>query len=405
MTVYNFKARNKEGVLVDSTMEAENEQAVISKLKAQDYFVIEVNRNLAKQQININIGIFNKVRLRDLAIMTRQFSTLINSGMSLVESLEVLSRQTSNEKLSKVLIDVRQNVESGLSLSEAMAKHPGVFSSMYLSLVNAGEMGGALDITLNRLATFLEKENEMRLRINNKTAYPKFVLAFAIVIVIAMIIFIIPTFKGIYDDLGVELPTITKMVILVGDIFKKWYTYIILIGLFFGFRYLNRKILSTPGGRRFFDRIRMKIPKIGDIIRKIAISRFSRTLGTLIASGVPILRSLEILKGVTDNAIIDDAIDDIIEDIKEGESISNPMGKHKVFTPMMVQMVSVGERSGTIDDMLEKISDFYDEEVTNSVEIITTILEPLMLLVVALIVAVILLSLYIPLFSIYQNIG
>jgi len=405
MTVYNFKARNKEGALIDSTMEAESEADVISKLKAKEYFVIEVNRNLAKQQINLNIGIFNRIKLRDLSVMTRQFATLISSGMSLVESLDVLSRQTANERLSKVLDDVRINVESGLSLSEALSKHTDVFSSMYISLVNAGEMGGALDITLNRLATFLEKENEMRMRINNKTAYPKFVMAFAIVIVIAMIIFIIPTFKGIYDELGAELPTITKVVIFIGDIFKKWYTYIILIGGFFGIRYLNRKILSTPKGKHLFDTFKMKIPKIGDIMRKIAISRFGRTLGTLIASGVPILRSLEILKGVTENSIIDDAIDDIVEDIKEGESISTPMAKHKVFTPMMVQMVSVGERSGTIDDMLEKISDFYDEEVTNSVDVITTIIEPMMLLVVALIVAVILLSLYIPLFSIYQNIG
>ena len=404
MSVYSYKVRDQSGDLIESTMEAENEGVVLSKLRDEKYFIIKVKKSIGSQKINLKIDLFNKITIKDISIFTRQFSTLISSGMALIESLNVLSKQTSNKRLANIILDVRRNIETGLSLSESLAKHKKIFPKMYTSLVNAGETGGVLDETLDRLATFLEKENTMKTKINNKTAYPKFVLGFAVVIIIALILFIIPTFQEIYDELGTELPSITKFVIFIGSLFKKWYFYVAIVLIIFGGRYCIRKIGNTKKGRRMIDNMRIKFPKIGDIIRKIALSRFSSTLGTLIKSGVPILRSLEIVKGITNNSIIDDAVDDISKNVMEGESVATPMLKYNIFTPMMIQMIAVGERSGTLDSMLSKISDFYDEEVSNSVDIIATVLEPIMLLFVALIVGVILLSMYLPLFNIYQSI-
>jgi len=286
-----------------------------------------------------------------------------------------------------------------------MAKYPQVFSKLYISMISAGESAGVLDETLDKLANFLEKEENIRLKIKNKTAYPKFVLGFAVVIMIAIIIFIVPTFQGIYEELGVPLPAITRFIIAIGDLFKKFYTYIILILLIVGGRLAFRKFITTPRGRYIFDNIRISFPKIGEIIKKISLARFSRILGTLISAGVPILRSLDIIRGVSDNVIIDSALEDIKNNISEGESISIPMARYKIFTPMMIQMVAVGERSGALDDILAKVADFYDEEVSNSIETIITVLEPILLLIVAVMVAIIVLSLYLPLFNVYQYIS
>ncbi|MDZ7838188.1 MAG: type II secretion system F family protein [Actinomycetota bacterium] len=222
---------------------------------------------------------------------------------------------------------------------------------------------------------------------------------------VAIVIFIVPTFQGIYDELGADLPLLTKAIIAIGDQFKKFYTYIIIIVLVVGGRLAFKKFIESPQGRYIFDNFKISLPKVGEIIKKIALARFTRILGTLISAGVPILRSLDIIKGVSDNAIIDNALEDIKDNISEGESISVPMYKYKVFTPMMVQMVAVGERSGSLDTILNKVADFYDEEVSNSIDTIITVLEPIMLLVVAVMVAIIVLSLYLPLFNVYQYIS
>ena len=404
MTLYNYRVRNGKGEVENGSIEAKSEEEVLSKLKNMDFFIIELNKSKeAKAKgLNINLNIFNRINIRSVAIFTRQFSTLITSGLSLIESLTVLAEQEANKRFSDIIFDVRRNIESGLSLSESLAKHKDVFTRLYISMVSAGEMGGTLDKALDRLATSLERENEMNLKIRNKTAYPKFVLGFAVIVLMALILFIVPTFKGIYDELGAELPLMTKIVIFVGDLFKKWYFYLILITLVVGGRYLFRKIINSPKGRYYYDSIRIGFPKIGDILKKISLSRFSRNLGTLISAGVPILRSLDIVKGVADNIIIDNAISDIRIGIKEGESISVPMSKFHIFPPMMIQMVSVGEKSGSLDDMLNKIADFYDNEVSNSVDIIVTVIEPLLLLLVGFIVGFIVISMYLPIFNIYQ---
>ena len=406
MASYNFRARNSQGELIEDTMDSPSQEAVLARLKEMNYFVIEVKEAKPSfKNISFDIGFLNRIKLRDLGDFTRQFSTLISSGMSLIESLEVLREQTTNKKFSEIILNIRRSIESGLTLSESMAKHPQLFTKLYISMISAGESAGVLDQTLDKLANFLEKEENIRLQINNKTAYPKFVLGFAVIIMAAIIIFIVPTFQGIYEELGAELPVLTKAIISIGDLFKKWYTYIILIILVLGGRLAFKKFIATPRGKYIIDNFKISIPKIGEIIKKIALARFSRIFGTLISAGVPLLRALDIIKGVSDNSIIDNALEDIKNNISEGESISIPMSKYKVFTPMMVQMVAVGERSGSLDNILIKVADFYDQEVSSSIDTIITVLEPVMLLVVAVMVAIIVLSLYLPLFNVYQYIS
>jgi len=404
MALYNYRVRNNQGAIESGSMEAESEDAVLSKLKNMGFLVIELTKSseTGKRNLSINLNFLNKIKNRDIAVFTRQFSTLIFSGLSLIESLTVLGEQESNKRFSEIILDVRKNIESGLSLSESLAKHEDVFSRLYVSMVSAGEMGGTLDKTLDSLATFLEKENEMKLKVRNKSAYPKFVLVFAFVIVIAIIMFIVPTFKGIYDELGVELPLMTKILIFIGDLFKKWYFYLVLIILVVGGRNLYRKVIKSPKGRYHYDNLRISLPKIGDILKKISLSRFSRNLGTLTSAGVPILRALDITKGISDNIIIDNAIEKIRSGIREGENIAIPMAKFDIFPPMMIQMVSVGEKSGSLDSMLNKIADFYDNEVSNSIDIIITIIEPMLLLLVGIMVGFIVISMYLPMFNMYK---
>ncbi|TET49732.1 MAG: type II secretion system F family protein [Actinomycetota bacterium] len=403
MATFDYRARDNSGEIISATLEAASEDALITKLKDQDLLVLEIKKHREEKikGTKKSFSFFNRIKPRDLAVFTRQFATLISSGMSLIESLVVLERQTANPKFIEIIASVRMDIESGHSLSEGMSKHK-IFTKLYLSLIRAGETGGVLDESMENLADFLEKDEDIRLQIRNKTAYPKFVLGFAVVITLVIIVFLVPTFKEIYDDLGVQLPAMTRAVIWVGDLFKNIFFYIITIVLIVGGRYLFKKFRETQRGRYIIDNIRINVPKMGDVIKKMALSRFARYLGTLLSAGVPILSALDIVKGVTDNVLIDNAIGDIKNNIRRGENISGPMAKNNVFPPMMVQMTAVGEKTGTLDTNLIRISNFYDTEVASTIEILLAILEPVMLLFVALIVGTIVISMYLPLFNIYQ---
>jgi type IV pilus assembly protein PilC len=407
MTLYNYKVKTSQGELLKGSLEGSSEAEVISELRNKKYLILDIslpstlNKDIASKP---GFSLFSRISTRDLSIFTRQFSILINSGMSLMEALGVLVEQTVNKKLQSVLLDVRKNIESGLSLSESFQKHKNVFSKLYISMVNAGEMAGILDRTLNDLAVFLEKENAIQLQIRNKTAYPKFVLGFAVVVMMALIIFIIPIFQNAYAGLGAQLPLLTRIVIKFGSALKTPWFYLIAAIVFFGGRYLFRKGLSTSKGRYYFDNMRIKIPKLGSLIKIIALSRFARTLSVLLTAGVPILKSLEIVKGVSNNMIIDNAINEIKESIRQGENIAVPLSRYKIFPQMLIQMVNVGEKSGTLDIILNKVADFYDSEIASSIEILMTILEPMMLLLVAGMIAVVVVAMYLPMFKIYQYI-
>jgi len=403
MATFKYRARDKNGKILTGSMDTASEDTLVSSLKEKGLLILDITKTKDDKKTGLkrNIALFDRVRARDLVVFTRQFSTLISSGMSLIESLVVLENQTGSEKFQKIIEQIRVDIESGHSLSEAMGKHK-IFSRLYISLIRAGETGGVLDQSMENLADFLEKDEKVRLQVRNKTAYPKFVLGFAVVITLVIIVFLVPTFKEIYDDLGVQLPAMTRAVIWVGDLFTNIFFYLIVIVVAVGGRYLFRWYRGTPNGARTIDTIRINVPKMGDIIKKMALSRFARYLGTLMAAGVPILSALDIVKGVTDNVLLDNAISDIKENIRKGENISTPMAEYSIFPPMMVQMTAVGEKTGTLDTNLVKLSDFYDSEVENSIEIMLTILEPMMLLVVALLVGTIVISMYLPLFNIYQ---
>ena len=407
MSTYNYTVRDSNGEIVAGTIDADTQDTVISKLKNMGYYIVSIDRPREEkkkfQNKTLSFSFFNRIKIRDMVVFTRQFATLISSGMSLLESLIVLEKQTTNPKFKTIISEIRMYVESGHSLSESMERYPNVFNRLFVSLIRAGEAGGLLDRTMNDLAGFLEKEEEIKMKIRNKTAYPKFVLAFAVFISMVIIIFLVPSFQGIYSELGAELPAITQMVISIGNLFKKFYFYIILFVVVFGGRYLFRKFVRTPRGRYAMDSFKIHIPKFGDLFKKMSLSRFSRHFGILLATGVPILNSLEIAKGVADNVLIDAALEKIKKGIREGENISDPMSKMEIFPPMMIQMIAVGERTGTLDEISTKIADFYDKEVSNTIDILVTILEPIMLLAVALFIGIIVISMYLPMFNIYQN--
>ncbi len=407
MATYNYMVRSLKGDVVEGSIDGDTQDLVATKLKDMGYFIVNINKfkedKIKIKNKTLSFSIFNRIKAREMVVFTRQFSTLISSGMSLLESLIVLEKQTTNPKFKTVISEIRMYVESGHSLSESMERHTSVFNRLYVNLVRAGEAGGVLDRTMNDLGDFLEKEEEIRSKVKSKTAYPKFVLAFAVVITFVIILFLVPTFKGIYDELGATLPVLTQVVISIGDLFKKIYFYIILAAVVFGGRYLFKRFVRSTRGRYLMDRIKIHIPKLGDLFKKMALARFSRHFGILLATGVPILNSLEIAKGVADNVLISDALEKIRKGIREGENISDPMSRMEVFPPMMIQMIAVGERTGTLDDISAKIADFYDKEVSNSIDMLVTILEPIMLLFVALLVGGIVLSMYLPMFNIYQN--
>lgn len=408
MTAFNYTVRNLTGELVKGSIDAETQDMVVSKLREMDYFVVSIDEIKESKPLTLSKGgsksfsFFNRIKIRDMVVFTRQFATLISSGMSLLESLTVLEKQTINPKFSNIISEIRINVESGHSLSESMAKYSNVFTDIYISLIRAGEAGGVLDKTMNDLAEFLEKEEEIRLKIRNKTAYPKFVLGFAVVITFVIIVFLVPTFESIYEELGAQLPIITEVIIYIGNLFKNIYFYLILGVLIFGGRYFFKRAMRTPRGKYVMDNIKINIPKFGDMFKKMSLSRFARHFGVLLTTGVPILSSLEISRGVAGNVLVDNAIDRIRKGIREGENIADPMSKMTVFPPMMIQMMAIGEKTGTLDEIAIKIADFYDREVSNSIDILVTILEPLMLLFVAGVIGAIVMSMYLPMFNIYQ---
>ena len=405
MAAYIYTAKDSKGEIIKGSIDGETQDVAVSKLREMGYFIVSIDKARDEKsglRKPITFSFFNRIKIRDMVIFTRQFSTLISSGMSLLESLTVLEKQTLSTKLAKIISEIRVNVESGHTLSESMAEHPIVFNRLFISLIRAGEAGGVLDRTMNDLAVFLEKEEKLRQTVKNKTAYPKFVLAFAVVITMVMIIFLVPSFEGIYASLGAQLPSITRGILYIGSLFKNIYFYIILAVVVFGGRYLFKRFARSEKGRHIIDKIKIKLPKVGELFIKMSLARFTRHFGILLGTGVPILNSLEIAKGVADNILIDEALEKIKVSIREGENISEPMSKIPLFPNMMVQMMAVGERTGTLDSISNKIADFYDDEVSNTIDILVTILEPMMLLVVATLIGTIVISMYLPMFNIYQ---
>ena len=400
-TTYAYKVRDRGGKLVSGTLDADSQAAVAAKLRQMGFAPILIEENKASLgKTEIKLPWSGKVKPKDIAVFSRQFATMINSGLSLLRALNILSEQTQNAMLARTIGEVRTDVEKGLSLSAALAKHPKVFKRLYVAMIRAGEIGGVLDSVLLRLAENLEKDVALRQKIKSAMTYPTVVFCLVIMIMIGMLIFVVPTFKNLYRDLGGDLPLPTRVLIVLSDKAKQfWYILAaLMIGLWVGLR----RWVNTEKGRGKWDAMKLRVPIFGQLVHKSALSRFSRTLSVLMRSGVPILQSLEIVRETVNNTVVSNAVQDVAASVKEGESIAKPLERHDIFPPMVVQMISVGEETGALDTMLAKISDFYDQEVEATVEALTSLIEPVLIAVMGVVVGGMVVALYMPMFNIIK---
>jgi type IV pilus assembly protein PilC len=398
---YAYKVRTKEGRVLEGKMEATGEGAVAARLRQQGYTPVQISKD-AKVSMRKEIQFrAPKVKLKDLAIFSRQFATMINSGLSLLRTLNILSEQTENPTLAKTIGFLRDDIERGSSLSGAMSKYPKVFNTLFVSMVKAGETGGQLDTVLMRVADGFEADYKLRQKIKSAMTYPVVVAVIALSLVIVMLLFVVPTFAGMFDDLGGELPLPTKILMTISQQAK----FLVPIGIVLavvGFIVHKRLKANSAPYRLRFDKLKLKIPVFGDLFQKVAVSRFARTLALLLRAGVPVLQALDIVADSTGNEVLARAAIDVKESVRSGEAMASPLEHHKVFPPMVVQMISVGEDTGAIDSMLDKISDFYDQEVESTTESLTSLIEPIMIGVLGAIVGAMVIALYMPMFKIFD---
>jgi type IV pilus assembly protein PilC len=398
-TTYAYRVRDRQGKLLGGTLEAENEQAVVAKLRQLGYAPVSIEaEKSAGLKAEVRLPGSGRVKLKDLAVFSRQFATMINSGLSLLRALTTLGEQTANKRLAQIVVLVRAEVEKGVSLSAAMAKHPKAFNRLYVSMVRAGEVGGFLDQVLVKVAETFEKEVALAGKIKSAMTYPVVVFIMVLGIVAAMLVFIVPTFQSLYESLGGKLPLPTQLLINASNILRRFFLLVLLaVGLLvFGFR----RWKATQRGRSLVDKFKLKVKVFGPLFHKTALSRFSRTLSTLIRSGVPILQALEIVGETVNNAVISRAVHDVQGSVREGESLATPLSKHATFPPMVVQMMAVGEETGALEVMLAKVADFYDQEVEAAVASLTSLIEPILTAVMGAAVGGMVIALYMPLFNI-----
>jgi type IV pilus assembly protein PilC len=333
-----------------------------------------------------------------VVVFTRQLATMINAGLTILRALAILTEQTQSKALAGVAREMTQDIERGLSLSQAVARHPTVFPPVYLSMVRAGESGGALDTIMLRMADTLEKQLELRGKIRSAMSYPIAVAGIVVLIVSAMLVFVVPMFEGMYDDLGGELPLPTRLLISVSGLATRFWWLVAMLGA--GGGVALRRWKSTPAGRLAFDRCKLRLPVFGQLVHKTAVARFTRTFGSLIRSGVPVMESMDIVAETSGNAVMGTAVLEAKERVRGGEPVSTALGSHTVFPPMVVQMMAVGEETGALDDMLEKIADFYDSEVSATVDSLTSLIEPLLMVFMGVSVGGMVVALYMPMFQI-----
>jgi type IV pilus assembly protein PilC len=403
MATYAFKALDLSGASTKGEMEAGDKQAVAAQLRSKGLIVVDIEEQAPANAGDI-LARFRRVKADDLVIATRQLSTMVNSGMSLLRALYIIEEQTENDKLRDIWIEVRKDVEAGLALSDSLRKHPDVFNDLYVAMVEAGETGGILDSTLIRVAEQLEKDAALRRQIKAAMVYPMMIGGFAFVVLFALVTFLVPVFETIFKDFGGELPAITKFTVWLSHMMtQRWY---VIFGSMFGVVWLFRQWKKTERGRMQWDTLKLKFPmKIGDIVQKVALARFSRTFSGLIAAGVPMLEAIDITGKTSGNKVIEKAMNEVRESVKKGGSLTAPMMEVPEAFPIMVtQMIGVGEETGALETMMTKVADFYEEQVAAAVKALTSILEPIMIVVVGAIVGFIVIAMYLPMFKVYDSI-
>ncbi len=400
-TTYEYSVRDRSGNVVSGTLDAESPSAVASKLKSMGYAPMSISEHKAGMKRDLTLpGMGAKVKLKDLAVMSRQFATMINSGLSLLRALNILSEQTPNKKLAEVLGEVRNEVETGQSLSNALASHEDVFPPLMVNMVRAGEVGGFLDQVLLQIAANYEAEVKLRGKIKSAMTYPVVVFVIALLAVTGMLLFIVPVFAKMFDGLGATLPTPTLILVNLSNLLKTFFPIILILGIVS--LVVWKKIKRDERVRNFVDPLKLKLPVFGNLFQKIALSRFTRNFGTLLHAGVPILQSLDIVADTSGNVVVARAVRDVQESVRNGESLTQPLANHSVFPPMVVQMLAVGEDTGALDAMLHKISDFYDQEVEATTEALTSLIEPLMIAVLGGMVGSMIIALYLPIFKVFD---
>jgi type IV pilus assembly protein PilC len=394
---YTYEVRDQSGKTISGTIVADSQALVLERLKEQGMVPVKVALQ-KKVNLKMEFNVRTKVKLKDLAIFSRQFSTMVSSGLPMLRALATLENQTSSKALATAVSEVRQDVERGSSLSASMAKHPKVFNNLYVAMVKSGETGGVLDAVLDRLAGNLEREVSLRGRIKSAMTYPIVVLGFVTLIMMAMLLFIVPQFKSIYAELHGTLPLPTRILLAVSDAVRTKLPFVLVAIAVIVFLFKRWK--KTANGRHAVDKFKLKAPIFGPLFQKTALSRFSRTLSVMSKSGVPIIQALDVVAETVNNAVMSEAVRDVQESVKQGESLAKPLSRHEVFPGMVVQMLTVGEETGALDTMLEKIAQFYDDEVTAAVDSLTSILEPVMIAVVGGAVGLAVIALYMPMFNI-----
>ncbi|MHB0978507.1 MAG: type II secretion system F family protein [Thermoleophilia bacterium] len=401
MSTYTYTGRPAGGNQTTGEIQGDSKAAVAAELRRRGLTVLSLEEKKGLPDLSELMEGFTKIKLRDKVIFSRQFATMINAGLALLRALYILEAQTENPRFRKILGMVRQDVEAGMPLSDSIEKHPVAFDRLFVSMVRAGEVGGVLDQTLERLAIQLEKDDSLRRSVKSAMTYPILIGVFAIVVLFALIIFVIPVFGAMYDDLGGQLPLLTRIMVAASD-FLRGFWFVVFPAMFLAIYGLKR-LKNTKVGRETWDKTKLRLPmQLGSIVQKIAVSRFSRTLGTLVSSGVPILQAIEITGRTSGNTVIEYAMEGVKENIKGGDSIARPLEKISVFPPMVTQMIAIGEETGALDTMLHKIADFYEDEVDAAVKSLTSILEPIMMIFIGGIVGLVVVSMYLPIFNLFQ---
>ncbi|MDZ4832632.1 MAG: type II secretion system F family protein [Candidatus Melainabacteria bacterium] len=405
---YIYTIRDSQGKMREAIAQADSPAILRTRLSARGLDVIDIKERggmTAKQmyvRVNDVLLQFERVSLKDMVVFSRQFSAMVSSGVAMLRTLSIIVEQCPNRRLKLALDDIRKSVESGLSLSDAMARQSSIFDRLYIAIVKAGEAGGILSDVLKRLADYLEYREKLNQKVRAAMVYPSVVLVIAIGVFWAMLTFVLPVFEGLFKNIGGELPLYTQFLIALSEGVRSIYMvfFLILCGIAF---YFLRRFYRTETGRLYIDGLQLSLPLFGDLIKKVAIARFSRTFGTLIRAGVPMLNALDVVKDTAGNAVVAKGIDQIYDEVRQGGTISKPMSRNAIFPPMVTQMIAVGEETGRLDDMLSKVADFYDMEVENSVEQLTSLLEPIMVVGIGGVVGSVVVGMYLPIFTVINQ--
>lgn len=401
MASFTYSGRNREGQVVSGVVEGDNQNAVVAFLRARGIVPVSIKRK--SKGINISIDFTRAIKTRDVAIFARQFSTMISAGLPLVQCLTILSSQMDHPKFKKVIEQVTQKVEGGATFAEALAKHPRVFDSLFVNMVNAGEIGGVLDVVMNRLALYMENTEQLQKKVKSALVYPATVSIIALTIVSALMLFIVPTFASMFSSFGGQLPGITQALLNTSSFMKRYF--LLVFGFFGILGIIALRLKNTDKGRKAKDKFALKVPVFGMLLRKVAVAKFTRTLGTLVSSGVPIVEALFITARASGNTVVETAVTNARDSIQRGANIATPLRESGVFPSMVTQMISVGEETGALDQMLTKIADFYDEEVDTAVAGLTSLIEPLLMVFLGIIIGVVVIALFLPIIKMSQLVG